>query len=121
MNLISISPSAFTRWLIGFPAGPVQIGGMNLISPDTVVGCAIPGQVRLRYPDGTVEIIEEGCVRVVTLADLAERRTSRGILFGDLRSWSQQIARDRPISDLLMSRLPYTLQLMGVFGRCWRL
>jgi peptide/nickel transport system permease protein len=105
-------PIRFTRWLIGFPAGPVQIGGVNLIPPDTVVGCAIPGQVRLRYPDGTVEIIEEGCVRVVTLANLAERRTSRGILFGDF-GLSQQIARDRPISDLLMSRLPYTLQLMG--------
>lgn len=106
-------PIRFSRWLAGFPAGPIQIGGVNLVSPDTVVGCAIPGQVRLRYPDGTVEVVEEGCNRVVTLADLGERRSSRGILFGDF-GLSQQIARDRPIADLLMSRLPYTLQLMGV-------
>lgn len=106
-------PIRFSRWLAGFPAGPIQIGGVNLVSPDTVVGCAIPGQVRLRYPDGTVEVVEEGCNRVVTLANLAERRSSRGILFGDF-GLSQQIARDRPIADLLMSRLPYTLQLMGV-------
>jgi peptide/nickel transport system permease protein len=76
-------PVRFTRWLIGFPRGPVQLGGLNLLPPDTVVGCAIPGQVRLRYPDGTVEIREEGCARAVTLADLAERRSSRGILLGD--------------------------------------
>lgn len=106
-------PVRFTRWLIGFPGGPVRIGGWYLLPPDTVVGCAIPGQVRLRYPDGTVEIREEGCARAVTLADLENRRTSRGILFGDF-GFSQQIARDRPVSDLLMSRLPYTLWLMGV-------
>ena len=109
-------PVRFTRWLIGFPRGPVQVGGVNLIAPDTVVGCAIPGQVRLRYPDGSSEIIEEGCNRVVTLNDLAERRSSRGILFGDF-GLSQQITRDRPISDLLMSRLPYTLQRMAVSTR----
>ena len=106
-------PVRFTRWLVGFPRGPVQVGGVNLIAPDTVVGCAIPGQVRLRYPDGSSEIVEEGCNRVVTLNDLADRRSSRGILFGDF-GLSQQITRDRPISDLLMSRLPYTLQLMAV-------
>ncbi len=106
-------PVRFTRWLAGFPKGPVQIAGVTLIPPETVVGCAIPGQVRLRYPDGTVEIIEEGCNRVVTLADLEERRASNGVLFGDF-GLSQQIARDRPISDLLMTRLPYTLQLMLV-------
>ncbi len=106
-------PIRFSRWLIGFPRGPVQLGDINLLAPDTVVGCAIPGQVRLRYPDGSSEIIEEGCNRVVTLNDLAERRSSRGILFGDF-GLSQQITRDRPISDLLMSRLPYTLQLMAV-------
>ncbi|MCS6881484.1 MAG: ABC transporter permease [Oscillochloridaceae bacterium] len=106
-------PVRFTRWLIGFPSGPVRIGGWYLLPPDMVVGCAIPGQVRLRYPDGRVEIREEGCARVVTLADLENRPVSRGILFGDF-GLSQQIARDRPVSDLLMSRLPYTLWLMGV-------
>ena len=64
-------PYRFSRWLIGFPSGPV------------------------------------------TFADLVDRRTSRGILFGDF-GLSQVILRDRPIATLIASRLPYTLQLMGV-------
>lgn len=104
-------PYRFTRWLAGFPSGPVTIGGQTFFA-DTPVGCAIPGQVRLRYPDGTSEIIEEGCEQYVTFADLTDRRTSRGIIFGDFGT-SQVILRDRPISVLIESRLPYTLQLMG--------
>lgn len=104
-------PYRFTRWLAGFPGGPITIGGQTFFA-DTPVGCAIPGQVRLRYPDGTSEIIEEGCEEYVTFADLADRRTSRGIIFGDFGN-SQVILRDRPISGLIESRLPYTLQLMG--------
>jgi peptide/nickel transport system permease protein len=104
-------PYRFTRWLAGFPSGPVTIGGQTFLA-DTAVGCAIPGQVRLRYPDGTSEIIEEGCEQYVTFADLTDRRTSRGIIFGDFGS-SQVILRDRPVSVLIESRLPYTLQLMG--------
>jgi len=104
-------PYRFTRWLAGFPSGPITIGGQTFFA-DTPAGCAIPGQVRLRYPDGTSEIIEEGCEEYVTFADLADRRTSRGIIFGDFGN-SQVILRDRPISVLIESRLPYTLQLMG--------
>ena len=104
-------PYRFTRWLAGFPSGPVTIGGQTFFA-DTPVGCAIPGQVRLRYPDGTSEIIEEGCEQYVTFADLTDRRVSRGIIFGDFGT-SQVILRDRPISVLIESRLPYTLQLMG--------
>lgn len=104
-------PYRFTRWLAGFPSGPITIGGQTFFA-DTPVGCAIPGQVRLRYPDGTSEIIEEGCEQYVTFADLTDRRTSRGIIFGDFGS-SQVILRDRPVSVLIESRLPYTLQLMG--------
>ena len=104
-------PYRFTRWLAGFPNGPVTIGGQTIFA-DTHAGCAIPGQVRLRYPDGTTEIIEEGCEKYVTFADLTDRRTSRGIIFGDFGN-SQVILRDRPISVLIESRLPYTLQLMG--------
>jgi len=104
----------FSRWLIGVPDGPLVIGGQTYFA-DWVVGCKIPGQVRLRYPDGTTEIIEEGCALPLTLQDLVDgppRRDSRGILFGDF-GLSQASLRDRPITVLIESRLPYTLALMG--------
>ena len=105
-------PVRFARWLIGLPRGPITIAGQQLFG-DTQVGCATPGLVRLRYPDGREEIIEEGCREPITLADLASRRSSRGILLGDF-GLSQVILRDRPISLLIASRLPYTLWLMGI-------
>lgn len=104
-------PYRFTRWLIGFPSGPITIAGQSYLG-DAVAGCAIPAQVRLRYPDGRTEMIEEGCQKEITFADLSNRRTSNGILFGDFGN-SQVILRDRPISILISSRLPYTLSLMG--------
>ena len=104
-------PVRFTRWLIGVPRGPITIGGRELFA-DRVVGCAVTERVRLRYADGREEVSEE-CVRQVTIADLEGRRVSRGILLGDLGT-SQAILRDRPITDLIKSRLPYTLWLMGV-------
>jgi peptide/nickel transport system permease protein len=105
-------PYRFSRWLIGFPNGPITVAGQSFWG-DMMAGCAIPGQARLRYPDGHTEIIEDGCQKPVTFADLSGRRTSRGILFGDF-GLSQVILRDRPIASLIASRLPYTLQLMGV-------
>lgn len=102
----------FTRWFIGQPRGPLTIGGQTYFG-NLVVGCAIPGKVRLTYADGTSEIVEEGCDDAVTLAELAERRHGGGILFGDF-GLSQVIARDQPISDLIWSRLPATVALMGV-------
>lgn len=106
------APVRFTRWLIGWPRGPITIGGQTLFA-DTQVGCAAPGLVRLRYPDGREEIVEEGCERPVTLADLEGRRVSNGVLFWDF-GLSQVISRDRPITELIGSRLWYTLSLMGV-------
>ena len=100
-------PFRFTRWLVGQPSGPIL--GMT----DVVVGCAVPQQVRLVYPDGTVEFAEQGCADTVTLAELEGRRVSRGILFGDF-GLSQTMLRDRPVTDLIISRLPYTLWLMGI-------
>jgi len=105
-------PVRFTRWLIGLPRGPLMIGGQTYLA-DLEVGCAIPGRVRLRYPDGRVEEVEEGCQQPVTLASLEGRRTSRGALLGDF-GLSQEILRDRPVSILIASGLPYTLWLMGV-------
>lgn len=100
-------PIRFTRWLVGQPRGP--IAGFA----DVQVGCSVPKQVRLTYPDGRVEFIEEGCDDPVTLAELEGRRVSNGIFFGDF-GLSQNILRDRPVSTLIASRLPYTLWLMGV-------
>jgi peptide/nickel transport system permease protein len=111
-------PVRFSRWLIGWPDGPITIGGQTFLA-DLQVGCRNPRDepvlVRLRYPDGREEIIEEWCAPddVVTLASLEGRRVSDGALFGDF-GFSQVILRDRPISLLIESRLPYTLWLMGV-------
>jgi peptide/nickel transport system permease protein len=101
-------PIRFSRWLIGWPTGPI----FGSIGADWTVGCAVPGQVRLRYPDGRVEFRQQGCAQPVTLGDLEGRRSSRGIFFGDFGT-SQVILRDQPVSTLIMSRLPYTLYLMG--------
>lgn len=101
-------PVRFSRWLIGWPTGPI----FGSVGANLTVGCAVPGQVRLRYPDGRTEIIEEGCAQAVTLADLEGRKSSRGVFFGDFGA-SQVILRDRPVSDLIATRLPYTLALMG--------
>ncbi len=103
-------PVRFTRWLIGFPRGPINIGGQELFA-NRRVGCAVTERVTALYPDGRQEITEE-CVREVTMADLEGRRVSRGILLGDLGT-SQAILRDRPVWDLIKSRLPKTLMLMG--------
>lgn len=105
-------PVRFMRWFVGQPRGPIQIGGQTYFA-DLEVGCAIPQLVRLTYPDGRVEIREQGCTDPVTLSELSERRHSNGILFGDFGR-SQVILRDRPISDLIWSRLPYTVALMGI-------
>ncbi len=104
-------PYRFTRWLIGHPRAPIVVGDQTYFD-DLAVGCAVPGQVRLRYADGTEEIVEQGCAQTVTLADLDGRRVSDGVLRGDFGA-SQVILRDRPISDLIGSRIWYTLALMG--------
>lgn len=101
-------PFRFTRWLIGWPAGPI----FGSVGADWTVGCTTPNQVRLRYPDGRVEFVEEGCADSVTLAELEGRKVSNGVVFGDF-GVSQTILRDRPVADLIGTRLPYTLYLMG--------
>lgn len=106
-------PVRFSRWLIGFPNGPVTIAGQDYFS-DYIVGCRQPLEARVIYADGTSETKTIGCQpgQDVTLADLKDRpRTSHGVLFGDFGS-SWQIAKDRPVSTLVWARLPRTLQLM---------
>ena len=106
-------PYRFTRWLIGQPRGPLTIAGQEYFA-DFVVGCRQPLEVQVQFSDGRTETRTAGCRegQDVTLRDLVDRpRSSHGVLFGDFGvSW--QITRDRPVSDLVLSRLPRTLQLM---------
>ena len=106
-------PFRFTRWLVGEPRGPVMIGGREYFS-DMVVGCRKPIESDvLNEATGEYEIRVTGCNETVYMKDLVGRRTSRGILLGDFGlSW--RILRDRPVSDLLLSRLPKTIQLIGL-------
>ncbi len=102
----------FSRWLIGVPRGPITIGGTEYFA-DMVVGCRKPIEAEVINSSGVPEIIVVGCKEDVLMKDLVGRRTSRGILLGDFGlSW--RILRDRPVSDLIESRLSKTLQLIGL-------
>ena len=106
----------YMRWLTGFPRGPVEIGGVQIFS-GTPIGClkeAPPGQkVILQYADGTQ--VETNCLRPTYLQDLTNpnRRVSNGALRLDF-GVSQLIARERPVLELIQTRLAPTLLLMGV-------
>src|SRR3990170_2742698 len=105
-------PYRFSRWLIGYPHGPLQIGGKTYLA-DMVVGCRKPIEAEVVDSRGRYNIEIVGCEEEVTLAELEGRRTSKGILRGDFgTSWG--ILRDRPVSLLVWSRLPRTLELMGL-------
>lgn len=105
-------PIRFTRWLIGEPRGPLVIGGKEYFG-DVVVGCRKPIEEEVYNERGQSEIQTVGCKEYVYMKDLVGRRTSRGILLGDFGlSW--RLLRDRPVSDLLLSRLPKTIQLIGL-------
>ena len=106
-------PYRFTRWLIGEPRGPIVIGGREYFS-DLLVGCRKPVESNfLNEETGEYESKITGCSEDVMMKDLVGRRTSRGLLLGDFGlSW--RLLRDRPVSDLLLSRLPKTLQLIGL-------
>src|SRR5574341_1359413 len=102
-------PVRFSRWLIGQPRGPVRLGGLALFG-DLVVGCRRPIETTLPAADGKLETRQTGCAEVVRLQNLDGRRVNRGVLFGDFGlSW--RLLRDRPVSDLILGRLPKTLQL----------
>lgn len=105
-------PYRFTRWLIGEPRGPLTIGGQQYFS-DTVVGCRKPVESEVLNDKGEYETKVTGCKDVVYLKDLEGRRTSRGVLLGDFGlSW--RLLRDRPVTELLASRLSKTIQLIGL-------
>ena len=98
-------PFRFTRWLVGWPSGPIMIGGQPLLK-DLIVGCFMTLEQSV---NGEMQVV--GCQDYVTMSELEGRRVSRGIVFGDFgNSWG--ILRDRPVSIVLMSRIPRTLQLL---------
>ena len=105
-------PYRFTRWLSGWPTGPVVIGGKEYLS-DVEVGCRKPIETEVLNDQGEYESKVTGCKELVYMKDLVGRRSSKGILRGDFGlSW--RLLRDRPVSDLIISRLPKTLQLIGL-------
>jgi peptide/nickel transport system permease protein len=107
-----VLPVRFSRWFIGEPRGPLSIAGHEFFS-NLVVGCRIPVQENVLDDKGSYVTRTVGCKEDVTLADLVGRRTSRGVLFFDFGlSWTTM--RDRPVSVLLLSRLPNTLRLLGI-------
>jgi peptide/nickel transport system permease protein len=105
-------PYRFTRWLAGWPTVPVVIGGNEYLA-DVVVGCRKPIESEILNDQGNYEIVVSGCKELVYMKDLVGRRTGRGLVRGDF-GLSSKVLRDRPVSDLIMSRLPKTLQLMGL-------
>ncbi len=104
-------PFRFSRWLIGQPSGPITLFGQT-IGADWVVGCRKP-QTEQVLRAGTYQTVTVGCQpgEEVTLAKLVGRQVSHGVLFGDFgNSWV--ITKGRPVANLLLSRLPYTIELM---------
>lgn len=102
----------FSRWLIGKPDGRLIIGNYEFFS-NVPIGCAKTIEKEIQNEQGDFETIVTGCETPVYLIDLEGRRTSKGVLRGDFGpSW--RLNRDRPVSDLIVSRLPKTLQLMGL-------
>jgi len=105
-------PIRFTRWLIGKPDGSLIIGNYEFF-PNLKVGCRQPIEENLVNDQGDFETVVTGCDQDVYLRDLAKRRDAKGVLLGDFgASW--RLNRDRPVSDLIVGRLPKTLQLMGL-------
>jgi len=105
-------PIRFSRWLMGWPRGAVVLGNYEFFG-STVVGCRQPIEGQIKNEDGKYETVQTGCAEFVYLRDLSKRRTSNGVLLGDFGS-SWTILRNRPVSELILSRLPKTLQLMTV-------
>lgn len=105
-------PLRFSRWLIGWPTGPIKIGSVTLFE-NTPIGCRKTVEAEVRLSSGKIETREIGCSEYVYFSSLVGRRTSKGVLRGDFGlSW--RLTRDQPVSKLLVSRLPRTIQLIGL-------
>jgi len=105
------TPIRFSRWFVGFPRGPIQIGNSELFA-NTPIGCAVEKQELVVLPDLTMEVQTTGCETYTYLRDLEGRYTARGVFFFDFgRSWV--VLRDRPVMNVIISRVPPTLILTG--------
>jgi peptide/nickel transport system permease protein len=96
----------YTRWLIGWPSGPITIGGTEILA-DMPLGCYLHAAPQAGG----------GCADYVYARELPvihpEIRSSRGILFGDFGK-STVVQPGQPVWGLLMSRLGATLQLQFI-------
>ena len=80
-------PIRFSRWFIGEPRGPLQIGNLQLFA-NLIVGCRQVIQ-QDELVNGKDQTVTTGCAQVVRLKDLVGRDTSRGVLFLDFgKSWT---------------------------------
>lgn len=95
-------PVRFSRWLIGVPNGPIVFGNTEYFV-NVPIGCYLPSE------SGS------GCDQYVYLQDLPRLHpahlSTKGVLRGDFGT-SSVIARGRPVSDQILSRLGPTLELM---------
>jgi peptide/nickel transport system permease protein len=105
-------PIRFSRWLLGWPSGPIVVAGTEFFA-ETPIGCRKPIEGTFEDAKGNQTTKVIGCAEYVYLTSLVGRRTSDGVIRGDFgNSW--RLNRDRPVTDLLMSRLPKTILLAGI-------
>ncbi len=94
-------PVRFSRWLIGFPTGPIVINGQEYFAA-VPVGCYLPHA-------------EGGCEDYVYLGEMPKLhppiKTSDGVLRGDF-GLSTVVSIGNPVSVLFRSRIWATLELM---------
>jgi peptide/nickel transport system permease protein len=99
-------PIRYTRWLVGWPQGPLVIDGQEWFA-NVPVGC---------YMEATPEQ-GGGCFDYVYLSEMPKIhppiKSSRGILFGDFGQ-STVVQAGRPVWDLLTSRLWATVELQVI-------
>ncbi len=110
-------PVRFSRWLIGQPRGPIVVGGREFFST-TPVGCYLTRDESVRKnADGTLTRVPAGCDQYEYLNDIQKYhplvKTSSGILRVDF-GLSSVILRDRPVMELIKSRIGPTLLLMSL-------
>ncbi len=110
-------PVRFSRWLLGEPRGPLTVAGQQLFA-NVAVGCYLPRDAGLiKNADGSLTEISAGCDQYEFLGDIQKYhplvKTSNGILRLDF-GLSSVILRDRPVVELLKSRIGPTLLLMSL-------
>ena len=108
-------PTRFARWLVGFPTGPITVGGRELFAT-VPVGCYLPRDEQVVINENGEKVtVPAGCDQYVYPADLPALhpviKSSKGVLRADF-GLSSVILKDRPVTTLLGSRIGPTLLLM---------